>query len=115
RALGSGNQVSRLSRMFYIAFKSGARVGQEGWRYASGGLGRHSISLTGARMIEYIIVGAALLAYAAYHGSTAERRRRWLARIQAPDAPGDITDPLVSPTDIELGGHHHTDHGGDHG
>jgi hypothetical protein len=68
------------------------------------------------RVIEYIIGGAALLAYAAYHSSTPERRRRWLARSQTSAAPtADTTDPLLSPTHHDSGGHHGSDHGGDHG
>jgi hypothetical protein len=69
------------------------------------------------RVIEYIVGGAALLAYVAYHSSTPDRRRRWLARIQAPATPnGDDGDPLPSPLmDQDAGGHHHHDHGHDHG
>ena len=67
-------------------------------------------------MIAYIIGGVALLAYVSYHGSTPERRRRWLARIQASAAPTtDITDSLPSPMDHDPSGHHHGDHGGGHG
>ena len=68
-------------------------------------------------VIEYIVGGAALLAYVAYNSSTPERRRRWLARIHAPTAPAlDASDPLPPLMDGDGGGHHHHgDHGPDHG
>jgi len=69
-------------------------------------------------VIEYVVVGAVLLTYVVYVISAPERRRRWLARINAPSpSPLDAGDSLPQPAlDTDAGAdHHHHDHNGDHG
>ena len=68
-------------------------------------------------MIAYLTVAAAVAGYLAWHNSTPERRRRWLARMNAPTH--DALDPAdTAPYDAAdgRGGDHaldgHDGHGG---
>ena len=69
-------------------------------------------------MIEDVVVGAALIVYAAYvayNASTSERRRRWRERNEASGTgPGELGDPSLVPLVDDGGGHHDHGHLGDH-